>query len=174
MGVFAKAKKARGSGGPRSYFVEGDYVLSITKTEFKDTRKDLKIWAPEFKVFDFVPTEGSPEIPPSEGSYCNWATLSSSDMFWPNIKAYTVALAGEDDEDSFDEAVSEDAYEAFCEAITGVDQASTGWHIKAQCRGTEGDDGVTRVFPRWIPVPFDEQPEAVQAAIKEVLGSLVA
>jgi len=173
MGVFSEAKKARAAGGPRVYFVPGNYLLAITKTSFKETRKKLDVFAPEFSVVSFDRVESSPEIPPTPGSFCNWATLSSSDMFWSNIKSYTMALAGMDDEDKFDKIVSEDAYEAFCEAVTGVDQVSTGWHIKAQCLGTEGDDGVVRVFPKWIGVPLEEQPEAVRPKMLEVFKSLV-
>lgn len=172
MGAFAKAKAARATGGPRQYFVPGDYLLGVAKIEFGETRKDLKIWAVEFVILEYTPRQGAPEIPPKIGSIVSWATLSGSEVFWGNIKAFTVALMSESEE-TFDRQVSEEAYELYCEALSGKDQKATGWHMKAGCEASENEEGETRAFPRWKGVPLDEQPTEAQETMKEMAGLLV-
>lgn len=172
MGVFGKAKEARMMGGKRIYFdEEGDYRTSINKIDFGTTpRKGLQVWGVEVKVIEAKPLD--PDKPgPRVGQSTSWATLQDSDYFWNNIKTFVLGLLGLDEEE-FDENFTEEAFEAYCIALSGKHQVAAGMLLDVRCRKNPSGNNPDWVNQQWIAVDEEQQNEAGKEALAKIAAIL--
>jgi hypothetical protein len=174
MGVFANAKKARASGGPRLYHDEGDFKETIVKVESTTTTKPpvRDVFAVETRILEVERTEEMVNKGVRKGSIVNWATLSDKEAFLGNVKAFVLALLSIDDEDAFDEKVSDINFEALLLALAGKHQLAAGMRIDVSARLSPSENVPDFIGLKWQGVPFEEQTEEGQEALKQIMKVL--
>lgn len=161
MGAFGRARAARVTGGARQYHDEGEFEEVVQKVTFGTTQREgNKFFAHEGKILSIARPPDALIKGCKEGGIVSW-TAGKKDYFWSDIKGYILALLDEEDNaDAFDEAVSEEAFDAICTAVSGKHQIAAGARINARGRcfvDKDKNEKTGYVIVHWSGVPEEEQ-----------------
>jgi len=123
MGIMAKFKKARASGGAFKYFEEGEHYARVNSIKQFDDRNDVECVAMDAVILHTT----SPLM--KVGETRNWMTGSDKkDVYAPNVKALLMAAHNMTEEEI--DSMDDEAFEQLCKLTFEEQQAGAGVILK--------------------------------------------
>lgn len=124
MGLFTGIESAKISAGG-VYFVEGIYVVEITKVSTLRSRKNDDLFIVETEIVSSTADERKP------GTSCSWVVNLKQEPALGNIKAFIAAANGIDPADT--EKVNEEVTEEAVEFACSEDNPLEGTRLNLEC-----------------------------------------